>query len=110
MSVSLNGFNEMVVTFMHEGVKKGDLVKMSNENTVSACENGNEFCGICVNAELETAGIQLMGYAETNYSGSTPELGYQYLVADGAGGVKKASNGRKVLVVSRSDSTIGFIM
>lgn len=112
MAVTLKGFNEQVATFLAENVKKGDLVKITEENTVSACENGNEFCGICVNGAGSTVSVVLAGYVEIAFSGTGLDYGYQTVVADGTGGVKKASTGKKVLVTKLDavNSTIGFIM
>ena len=46
------------------------------------------------------AGVQLHGFAEVDYTGTAPGLGYVNLAANGSGGVKVLSNGRACLVVS----------
>jgi len=65
MNIGFNGFCENTVTFeADETVRKGSLVKIINDNTVSACESGDKVCGVCVNVREGYAAVQLNGYAE----------------------------------------------
>lgn len=101
MSVSLKGYNQNGVTLIAaSGLKKGDLVKISANSTAAPCASGNIPCGICINTDGKYACIQLGGYAKVKYSGTAPALGNAVVAADGNGGVKTATNGMSVLVVS----------
>lgn len=112
MNVSFNGFNQNVLTFVSENdIKQNALVKMTDNGKVDACENGDEFIGVCVNSRLGYAGVQMTGYAKTTYSGDVA-VGYVTVVCDENGGIKADENGRKVLVtdVDTTAQTVGFIM
>lgn len=113
MSVSLKGFNEQVATFfMDDEVQKGDLVKISSDNLVKTCVNGEIPVGICVNANGSEAGVLLSGYVEVPYVGSLPSLGENNIIASDAKSVSESANGKKVLVVMADNetSTVGFIL
>lgn len=105
MSVSLEGFNTGVVTFYGEDVNVNDIVKVTDSASVEVCKDGDEFCGICINKNEDTVGIIIGGYVETKYSGTEPSFGYETVVADGEGGIKKAASGKKVLVVNLDPAT-----
>lgn len=101
MSVSLKGYNQNGVTLIAaDGLKKGDLVKISANSTAAPCASGNIPCGICINTDGKYACVQLGGYAKVKYSGTAPALGNAVVTADGNGGVKTATTGMSVLVVS----------
>ena len=101
MSVSLKGYNQNGVTLIAaDGLKKGDLVKISANSTAAPCASGNIPCGICINTDGKYACVQLGGYAKVKSSGTAPALGNAVVTADGNGGVKTATTGMSVLVVS----------
>ena len=101
MSVSLKGYNQNGVTLIAaDSLKKGDLVKISANSTAAPCALGNIPCGICINTDGKYACVQLGGYAKVKYSGTAPALGNAVVAADGNGGVKTATTGMSVLVVS----------
>ncbi len=90
MSVSFCGFNENTATFKaNEEIAKGTPVKMNGSGTVTACADGEAFCGIA----KECSG------------------GYASFVSDGTG-VKTADGGREYLVVAVDEAkkTVTFIM
>ncbi|MBQ2842057.1 MAG: hypothetical protein IJE72_03380 [Clostridia bacterium] len=112
MSVSFNGFNENTATFKaNEEIKGGTPVRMSESDTVTACENGDKFCGIAVECSGGYASVQLSGTVTAEYSGTAPEVGYTSLVSDG-NGVTSSDGGREYLVISVDEtaSTVTFIM
>ncbi|NLB36559.1 MAG: hypothetical protein GX824_04565 [Clostridiales bacterium] len=103
MSVSFNGCNEKSVTFIADDeLTAGVPVKVSENDTVSACDAGDSFCGICTSVRNGYATVQLGGFAVIPFTGSTdPSVGYCTLAADGSGGVKvTATGGRSLLVVN----------
>lgn len=112
MSVSFGGFNENTATFKSNGdIAAGAAVKMSDSNTVSACADGDAFCGFAVECSGGYASVQLSGAVTANYTGTAPEVGYTALASDGEG-VKASADGREYLVVAVDETamTVTFIM
>ncbi len=118
MTVSFNGWKENAATFEAEdGLNPGDVVKVSGNGQVSACGAGEKFAGVVLSNRGGFAAVQLAGYAEVAYSGTAPTVGYQFLCADGNGGMKKADSeavtaGRELLVVSvdTTGETAGILL
>ena len=101
MSVSIKGYKVNAVTLAAaKGLTKGDLVKISENNTAAACASGNVPCGLCLGTDGDYACVQLEGYMKVKYTGTAPALGNAVIAADGNGGIKTASTGKSVLVVS----------
>lgn len=72
-------------------MRVGIPVRLPSNDTVGPAGKGNYIVGVCVRILSENeCVIALRGSVVTlSYSGSTaPSLGYNYLVADGNGGVK----------------------
>ena len=112
MNVSLNGFNESMLTFSaNEEIKVGAPVKITNNNTVSACEDGDAPVGFLINQNGCVAGVMMTGYFEKTYSGEDITVGYAEICADQNGDVKMG-DGVKVIVtkVDTQNKTVGFIM
>ena len=112
MSVSFCGFNENTATFKsNEEIAGGMPVKMSESNTVAACESGDVFCGFAIECSGGYASVQLSGTVTVNYSGTAPEVGYAKLVSDGEG-ITASDSGREYLVISVDETakTVTFLM
>lgn len=102
MSISLNGYEEKVITLeTSPGIVKGDLVKISANNKVAKCAANDVFCGVVLSIKNGYASIKIGGYVKVYFSASSfNSLGYQNLVSDGVSNVKVATTGgRSVLVV-----------
>ena len=99
MKVCFEDIGHMSATFAAESGEGGQPVKISANGTVCTCADGEVFCGVMESLRGGYAGVQLHGFVTLPYSGSMPALGYNELVANGAGGIKVASGGRKCLVV-----------
>ncbi len=111
MSVSFGGFHNETATFRTENeIATGAPVKITDNGTVSACADGDIFCGILANGDGKYAAVQIYGEVTAKFSGSAPALGYTELVAS-ADGVK-AGSGREYLVLSvdEADGTVTFLM
>lgn len=99
--VSFEGIGEMAATFYaEEGVKAGQVVKVSGDSTVAPCATGDRFWGVAVNASGGCAGVQVKGFARVSCADSTVTVGYVKLAADGNGGVKKATAGDEYMVIA----------
>lgn len=114
MNISFEGINQELVTFLSgNDVLKGQTVKMSGSMTVSACDDNSEFIGIAAaNADTGAVAVIIRGYVTVTYTGSAPTLGYTAVSANGSGGIKAASTGRKVLIcdVDSTNSTVGMFI
>lgn len=114
MSISFGGIGELSVTFMADAtVKKGCPVKMTANDTVKVCADGDRMIGVAVEASDDGyATIQLCGYVTLSYTGTAPSVGYTKLAANGNGGMKSDSTGGEYLVldVDTSAKTVGFII
>lgn len=112
MSVSFGGFNSNIATFKTaEELESGCSVKISESDTVSACADGDVFCGFVVNGEGGYASVQLSGVVTAPYTGTAPEVGYAMLASDGSG-VKASESGREYLVIAADETakTVTFLM
>lgn len=94
--VSFEGIGEVRATFYAgEGVKVGQVVKLSGDSAVSACAAGEKFFGVVTSVNGGCAGVLVDGFAQVNCGDSTVTVGEVSLTADGNGGVKKAGTGDK---------------
>lgn len=110
MNIGFNGFGDNTVTFEADStVKKGTLVKLIEDNTVSACASGDKAVGVCVNEREGYAAVKLHGYTELASEGEI-QLGYQTLTAASATAVKADAAGREYLVVSSGNGSAGIIL
>lgn len=103
MSVAFRGIEDLVVTFQAENVTAGYPAAMKANDTVADGGAGAAPVGIILNQRGGHAAVQVRGFAETVYSGAAPGLGWNSLVADGAGGLRLAADGetgRSCLVVN----------
>lgn len=113
MKISFEGIGERTLTFIGEGVKAGDAVKVTGAGTVSPCGAGDAFDGFVTGLSGEYAGVVIGGAVTVPYSGAEPGFGRVELSADGGGGVAAAeSGGVKCLVVDvdSADKSVTFIM
>lgn len=114
MDISLNGFNQKTVTFeCDDTVNVNSLVKISGNGKVSACVDGEQFCGICINKRGNYCSVQLCGYANIKYTTDSLTIGYHLLAASGADAFKLSStNGRSLLVtdIDETNKIAGIIL
>lgn len=112
MKVSFDGIGDSLITFMNDGVKKGEVCKVSASGTVAPCAAGNDMDGMVIFAEGEYAGVRMHGFVTAAYTGTAPAVGRAILVANGTGGVKTADSGEKYIVVDKDTAakTVTFLM
>lgn len=99
MSVSFHGIGQVCATFLGSGTE-GQVVKMTDRDTVAPCSDGNSFCGVAMCVKDDACAVQVAGFVTVPYSSTEPTPGYAKLSADGTGGVKTDEGGREYLVVS----------
>ncbi len=99
MKTAFEQIGYLAVTFADGGCTAGQVCKVSGNGTVSACADGEKFCGIADHVRGGYAAVQVAGFAKAPYTGTAPSVGYVNLCADGNGGVKSGT-GREYLVVA----------
>lgn len=108
-----NGMGEQYVTFAAtDAITVGQVCKISANDTVDACDDGDRILGIVAEKRDGTAGVVIGGYVELPYSGTLSGAGFVKLAADGSGGVKAATGGHEYLVirVDSAASTVGLFL
>lgn len=118
MSVSFEGIGQIVATFEAvSGTAAGDPVKISSAGKVTACSDGDRFCGVALYVTGDGhAAVQLSGHCTAAYTGTAPDVGYGRLVSDGSGAVKADAGSEGVYTggeyliteVDTAAGTVGF--
>lgn len=104
--ISFEGIGEVAATFVcGEGVEAGEVVKVTANGTVGACAAGEKFGGVALTVDDGHGTVQLEGLVKVKLAASHGvTAGWNHLLADGSGGVKKDSastpTGREYLVIS----------
>ena len=114
MRVGFKGFKEQVLTFLAaEPVTAGCPVTVADSGLISNSKADEEFAGIATQGGDKFAPVMISGYTKLSYTAGTPKCGWQYLTADGSGGVKIAASGKQARLVVEIDTdqkTIGVIL
>ena len=118
MKVSYEGIGQWAATFACDDAAEGELVKISANDTVSACAAGDDFCGMVLSVGRDggACSVALGGMVTAGYTvpsqGAAPALGWAALSADGSGGVQADAAGRSFLVVDvdTSAETVTFVL
>ena len=99
--VSFEDIGAVIATFAaQDGVKPGQMVKITANGEVGACSANDAFAGQAQSVRGGFAGVQVKGFLTLPITGSVA-LGRVSLAADGTGGVQTASTGGvPALVVS----------
>lgn len=111
MSISFNGYGENVLTFKAGNglTTAGVPVKISDDETVAPCAENDKLCGVCVNLRDGYAAVQLSGFVVLPAAAKIT-VGYQKVAINSAGKVAANANGREVLVVASSATSVGIIL
>ena len=110
MNVSYEGIGYMAVTMPAGTAKVGQLCKLSTDGRADLCSAGEGFCGLVVSEGNQVVGVQMAGFAEANYTGTSPNRGFNKLSSDGNGGLKLDSNGTSYLVMDVNTVTRRIIV
>ena len=96
-----------VATFAaKDGVKPGQVVKITANGEVGACSANDAFAGLALSTRESFAGVQVKGFLTVPTTG-TVNLGRVSLAADGSGGVQAASTGGVPALVVSVDTAAG---
>ena len=100
-NVSFEDIGAVIATFAaQEGVKAGQVVKITANGEVGACSANDRFCGVVGAVEDGFAAVQLRGFVQVSYTGAVT-TGWNKLAADGKGGVTPYASGWDILVVDK---------
>ncbi len=111
MSISFNGFNEKAITLKTTSqLAKNSFVKISANDTVAACAQGDVFCGIVATSDKKYATVITSGTVTVPFTGTAPTLGFCKLAANGTNGVcVDSTDGRTCLVLNSKNNEVTFI-
>lgn len=102
--VSFEDIGTVIATFAaQDGVKPGQMVKITANGEVGACSANDAFAGQAQSVRGGFAGVQVRGFFTVSTTG-TVSLGRVSLAADGSGGVQAASTGGVPALVVSVDS------
>lgn len=108
MSISYEEIGQVTVTCQAgTDVEKGQVVKLSGNDTVAPCAAGEAFCGVAHQvSEDGYAAVQLKGAVTLSCAAGGVQTGWASLTADGSGGVKAAGSTDKGVsaLVLRADT------
>ena len=116
MRVSYEGIGQWAATFACGDVGEGQVVKISENGAVDACQTGDSFAGavLAVGRDGGACTVALGGVVTIRYSGETaPTVGWVNLAADGGGGVTAVSAGGRsylALDVDSAAKTVTFVL
>ena len=114
MAICFDAIGEKYVTFLAaDTAVNGQVCKVSDNDTVGACGDGDVFCGVVSECKDGCAAVIMGGYVELPYSGTAPAAGYALLAADENGGIKKVTTGGRsclVVHVDTSAQTVGLFL
>ncbi len=105
MSISFSGIRDkatFIASSLTFGTDEGKVCKVTADQTVGLCADGDRFHGVLETIERDNAYcvVRKTGYVTLSYSGTDPSAGIVKLSADASGGVKvDAATGIEYLVV-----------
>ncbi|MBU5436020.1 hypothetical protein [Pseudoflavonifractor sp. MSJ-37] len=106
--VSFEGIGQVLATFeTEEGVKEGQVVKLTGDGRVGPCAAGDPIAGVALVVKNGFASVQVRGFAAVAASGVT--AGWAKLSADGKGGMKEDSTAGRDYLAADTDSAAGTV-
>ena len=105
MSISFNGIRDkatFTASSLTYGTDEGKVCKVTANQTVGLCADGNRFHGVIETIERDSAVcvVRKTGYSTLDYTGTDPSAGIVKFSADASGGIKvDAATGQEYLVV-----------
>lgn len=104
MSISFNGIRDkatFTASSLTYGTDEGKVCKVTANQTVGLCADGNQFHGVIETIERDNAicVVRKTGYSTLDYTGADPGAGIVKFLADASGGIKVDATGQEYLVV-----------
>lgn len=112
MSISYDSIGQVCVTCMGVGPQINTPCKISTNNTVAICSDGDPICGVVVTKKNNLTTVAIKGFVTLPYQGNTPTHGYCPIAAAGNNKVKVMEGAREYLVfqVDTSKKTVTFCL
>lgn len=112
MTLSYEGYDVNAVTFNKMGdFKYGTPCRMNGDKTVSPAFIDKPPMGFSISFDDKYVTVQTRGFIEVPFSQAFTTFGFQYIVADGQGGIKPAEKGFPVTVIyTTAKNTVGIII
>lgn len=112
MSISMNSIGQVCVTCLNTNVQINQPCKVTANNTVAACAEGNTIEGVVVAERNHLVTVAVRGFVTLPYIGTAPTLGYCPIVAAGNGKVKKLDGAREyqVFSIDTAKKTVTFCL
>lgn len=114
-SIGYDGIGQDIAITMKQstltkGTDENKPCKVSANDTVVLCADGDRFHGIVGNIDREICSVHLRGIFCLPYSGSAPTVGTSKLLANGSGGVKVdvGGDGFRVVNVDTTNTMVYF--
>ena len=82
MSVIFNGIGALVATFRNEDAEVGDIVTITDQNTVKKAGFVDTFCGLVVSKNGGYVGVQIKGGMELRCYDENLSIGRHYIAVD----------------------------
>ena len=110
MKTAFEEIGRLSVTFQADSGEAGQVCAMAENGKVAPCADGEVFIGVMEGLRKGCTAVQIQGFAEVDYTGTAPGLGYVKLAANGSGGVKVSTSGREHLVVCVDENAMKAII
>lgn len=112
LAISYESIGQTCVTCYCSGAQVNTPSKMSTNNTVTACADGNEIECVPVQIRGNIATVVVKGFVTLPYTGSAPSVGLCSLASSGIGKVKVLEGARKYVVfnVDTLKKTVTFCL
>ena len=112
MSISYDSIGQVCVTCMGIGPQINAPCKISTNNTVAICVDGDAINGVVVTKNNNLTTVAIRGFVTLPYQGDAPVHGYCPLAAAGNNKVKKLVGAREYLVfqVDTTKKTVTFCL
>ncbi len=118
MSVSFNGINSTIVTFMASGdIAVGDLVSVCENSTVKKSGDNEPFIGICTSVQNDLVAVQISGFATIKINSTeNVKYGLQNFVSDENSSLKIGKNEEtgaiplNVISIDATESTVSVFL
>ena len=113
MAISYQSVAQTCITmYAAPDLTEGIICRISADDTVGVCDDGDAFCGVTVGVKDKLCGVIVGGFVTVAYTGTAPAAGWQGLSANDTGGVRADTTGKAYLVtrVNTADSTVTFLL
>ena len=112
MAISYESIGQVCVTCFGSGLQLNAPCRLTTNNSVSSCLDGQTIEGVVVSMNSNLATVAVKGFVTLTYVGDAPTLGFCPLASAGGVKVKKLDGAREYLVfnVNTTKKTVTFCL